>query len=121
MPLFAKLRAMRAFEKRHLHFLRTLEDFDLIREIGYHQEEGAPLTMKRLFLLDLASIATVQRRLRHLKHSGAIHLTRSRHDARRVEVSLSPKLLKTYGKYAETFGMNGHAHARMAGAGEGRD
>jgi|SRR5687768_6285710 DNA-binding MarR family transcriptional regulator len=101
MPVFARLRAMRAFEKRHLDFLQTLEDYDLVQEIGYHQERGKPLTMKALYLLDLASVATVQRRLRRLRQLGAVQQIRSESDGRALELCLTPKVQKTFAKYAE--------------------
>ena len=62
MPLFEKLRTARAFLRRHMHFVETLEDVDLLLEIGFHQEQGRPLSMKQVYLLDIASVATVQRR-----------------------------------------------------------
>jgi hypothetical protein len=65
--LFEKLRALGAFEKQHLDFLSTVEDHHLVGEIGYHQAKGKPLILKLLFLLDVGSIATVQRRLRRFK------------------------------------------------------
>lgn len=99
--LFAKLRAIRAFEKRNLPFLATLEDFDLVREIGYHQEQGAPLTMKQLYLLDVASLATVQRRLRRLRELGLVQQLRSASDGRALELHLAPRLLKLLARYEE--------------------
>lgn len=101
MALFARLRAARAFERRHLGHLRTMEDVDLVREIGYHQEQGRPLTMKQLYLLDLASVATVQRRLRHLRQAGVIVPRKSERDGRTVELTISPKLQKAYARYLE--------------------
>ena len=65
--LFAKLRALREFERRHLKQLSTVEDLDLVCEIGFHQEKGQPLSIKQLYLLNLASVATIQRRLRRLR------------------------------------------------------
>ena len=100
MRLFAKLRAAREFERLHMEALNRLEDFDLVREIGFHQEQGAPLTMKKLYLLDLGSVATIQRRLRRLRKLGLIDQKRSSDDRRTVELALSPKLLKVFAKYA---------------------
>src|SRR3954468_1458051 len=108
--LFAKLRALRIFQKRHLDFVRSMEDFDLLQEVGFHQEIGRPLSMKQLYLLDVASVATVQRRLRRLKQLGAVILRRSEHDGRSVQLTLSPKVLKTYLKYGELIGLNGRVH-----------
>lgn len=104
MGLFAKLRELRAFEKRHLPFIGTLEDFDLLREIGFHQEAGTPLTMKQLYLLDLASVATVQRRLRRLRQLGAIQAVRSEGDGRAVQLRLTPRALRAFQKYCELLG-----------------
>lgn len=101
MRHFAKLRAVRLFERAHLGALKKVEDFDLVREIGYHQEKGTPLTMKMLFLLDLGSVATIQRHLRRLRKMGLIVQKQWAKDRRAVELFLSPKLLKTFVKYAE--------------------
>lgn len=101
LPVFELLRSLRAFEKRNLQFLRTVEDFDLVREIGYHQERGRPLTVKQLYLLDLASMATVQRRLRRLRQAGAIQQVRSGEDGRSMELRLTPKAAKAFERYAE--------------------
>src|ERR1700694_1825003 len=90
MRLFEKLRALRAFEKQQLDFLSTVEDHHLIGEIGYHQAKGKPLTLKQLFLLDVGSIATVQRRLRRFKGLGLVQHRRAASDHRAVELTLSP-------------------------------
>lgn len=70
-------------------------------EIGYHQERGEPLSMKRLQLLGLASVPTLQRRLRRLRQAGAVLIRRSEDDGRAVELMLSPKAVRAYAKYAE--------------------
>lgn len=101
VAVFAKLRQIRSFERRFLSALTKLEDFDLVREIGYHQEQGRPLTMKRLYLLNLGSVATVQRRLRRLRQLGVILQRKLDRDARSVELLISPKLMTTYSKYTE--------------------
>lgn len=116
MGVFSALRATRAFRRRHLGFLETREDCDVVLEIGFHQEHGAPLTMKRLQLLGLASIPTLQRRLRRLRQVGAIVARKSQIDGRAVELVLSPKLMRTYAKYGElimTLEMNGAPSAAV--------
>ena len=100
MRVFEKLRARTAFEKQHLPQLKTLEDHRLAHEIGYHQAQGKPLTLKQLFLLDTGSIATVQRRLRRLKQLGVIQQRRSASDRRVVELTLSPKYERVFARYA---------------------
>ncbi len=98
VKIFDKLRSLRAFEREHLALLMTLEDFDLIKEIGYHQEAGVPLTLKLLFLQDIGSVATVQRRLRRLKRLGVVHQRRSEGDRRNVELTISPEICSIYKK-----------------------
>ena len=99
MRLFDKLRALRAFEQQHRDSLGTVEDRHLIGEIGYHQGKGKPLTLKQLFLLDVGSIATVQRRLRRLKDLGLVQHRRAASDRRAVELTLSPKCIRIFAKY----------------------
>lgn len=99
--IFRTLRSLRAFEKEHLDFLKTLEDYNLVREIGFHQAEGAPLTLKQLFLLEVGSTATVQRRLRRLRDAGVIQQRRSIADRRAIELSLAPKITKAFERYGE--------------------
>lgn len=98
---FDVLRAMRAYEKRHFQFLETLVDRDLVCEIGHHQSERKPLTMKQIFLLGLGSVPTVQRRLRRLRVLGAICPKRRRDDRRVVELRLCPHILNAFAKYGE--------------------
>jgi DNA-binding MarR family transcriptional regulator len=86
-------------------FVRTLEDRDLLYEIGYHQSVGKPLSVKHLLLLGLGSVATVQRRLRHLRRAGAIRHRRSRADRRALELTLAPKVWKQFAQYAELVGL----------------
>lgn len=99
MRIFEKLRALRGFEKQHLDFLSTVEDHHLLGEIGYHQAKGKPLTLKQLFLLDVGSVATVQRRLRRLRELGLVQHRRAASDRRAVELTLSPKCARIFAKY----------------------
>lgn len=99
MRLFEKLRALRAFEKHHADSLSTVEDYHLIGEIGDHQAKGRPLTLKQLSVLEIGSIATVQRRLRRLKDLGLVKHRRAASDRRAVELMLSPKCVRILSKY----------------------
>jgi DNA-binding MarR family transcriptional regulator len=117
MRLLEKLHALRTFEKQHLDFLGTVEDHHLIGEIGYHQAQGKPLTLKQLFLLDVGSIATVQRRLRRLKELEIVHHRRSPSDRRAVELTLSPKCVRILTKY-DTL-MSSKSSASTAAMGNG--
>jgi DNA-binding MarR family transcriptional regulator len=96
MKIFSKLRLLSAFRREHLAFTRTLEDQDLVREIGYHQERGEPVTLKLLLLAGIASTATVQRRLARLQRLGVVHRHRSQHDGRLVVFTLERSIVRLY-------------------------
>ena len=78
MKPFAALRAMRRFQKAQLPFLETLEDLAVLTEIGFHQEQGTPISLKQLFLAEIGAAATVQRRLARLKRLGVVQQLRGR-------------------------------------------
>lgn len=101
LATFERLRVLRDFERRNLGFLKTCEDHDLLFEIGWHQAQGTPLTVKRIFLLGLGSVPTVQRRLSRLRKLGVIQQQRCVHDRRSVEVTIAPKTLKVFAQYQE--------------------
>jgi DNA-binding MarR family transcriptional regulator len=96
---FEKLRALRRFRKEHPDIFGTLEGQHLVSEIGFHQANGEPLTLKQLFLIDISSIATVQRRLRRLKELGLVRHRQLPVDRRSIELILSPKCLRIYEQY----------------------
>src|ERR1044071_4024172 len=94
LKLFAKLRVTRLFRRKHLGFLETREDHDIVQEIGYHDERGTPLTLGSLQQMGIASVPTLQRRLGRLREAGAIVARRSTRDGREVELTLSPKMMR---------------------------
>jgi hypothetical protein len=63
MNIFAKLGSQRAFERLHLPFLRSIEDFDIVRTVGFHQEAGTDILLKQIYLEGICSITTMTRRL----------------------------------------------------------
>lgn len=75
--------------------IKTYKDFDILIEIGYHQEEGNPLTLKQLMLLKIASQATVRRYLNGLVRDGMVEKFASTGDQRSVELRLSASTCKT--------------------------
>ncbi len=109
MRIFERMRAFRALENQHIPALNTGPDRHLIGEIGYHQAKGKPLTLKQLFLLNIRSIATVQRRLRRLKQLGLVQHRRAAKDRRTVELLLSPKCVRIFTKYESLITSNGTA------------
>jgi len=96
-----KLRTLRAFERRHLGWLHSIEDRDLVCEIGYHQCLRRPLTLTQIYALGHGSIATMQRRLRRLRRDGCIERQCSPSDRRSVVLSLSPGVIEALARYAE--------------------
>jgi len=93
---FKALRDLHEFRRRHLPYLRTIEDVELVREIGFYQSMGTPLALKALFSMGIASAATVQRRLSRLKRLGVVQQTRSHYDKRILELTVSPPVLRAY-------------------------
>jgi DNA-binding MarR family transcriptional regulator len=99
MLIFAHLRSLTAFRERHLPFLKTVEDENMVQEIGHHQVLGAPLTLKQLLVIRGGSVATVQRRLQRLKRLGVVQERRSESDRRSVELRLSPACMKAFSQH----------------------
>jgi DNA-binding MarR family transcriptional regulator len=73
--------------------------------------------MRELLRLEIGSAATLQRRLRHLRARGAIVQTRSRDDARIIEISLSPRAQKVFDRYLELLGIPRGSEGVAADAG----
>jgi len=96
MNTFRALKALHEYRKRHLPFLQTVEDIELMREIGLSQAAGNPMQLKALFLLGIGSAATIQRRLARLRRLGVVLQTRAEHDRRVIRLSIDPKVLKLY-------------------------
>ena len=88
---FASLLILSRFRRRHLAFIQTLEDLDMIQTIGAGQAENRPLTFKLLCLEGFGSVATVQRRLGRLKRLGIVNQSRAPHDKRNLVLTVSPK------------------------------
>ena len=100
MKPFAALRAMRRFQKAQLPFLETLEDVAVLTEIGFHQEQGAPISLKQLFLADIGAAATVQRRLAQLKRLGVVQQLRRKNNRRITHLTIAPALSPVVRRYA---------------------
>jgi len=111
---YERLRAIRAFEREHLRVLQTVEDFNVVLEIAYHEALGRPLNLKQLVLLDTGSMTTVQRRLRRLKREGVIEQHKSRTDRRALEFRLSPRFRRLYAEYGALIGSEAPSARRGA-------
>jgi DNA-binding MarR family transcriptional regulator len=97
--MFQRIRKIQAFEQKHFPYLESLLDSVLIAEIGYHQEQGRPLTVKGLLLLRLGAPATVRRRLQRLVGLGVVHKRRVRHDKRVSHLEIDSAVRGNYVKY----------------------
>jgi DNA-binding MarR family transcriptional regulator len=99
MTLFAALRRMRELERKHLPFVRSLAEFDLIIEIGFHEERGKPLTLKQLLTLGVCARTTLRRKLNSLVEQGVVMRTRRESDARAVVLGISKSAFQRLDRY----------------------
>lgn len=81
--------------------LRSHEDFDIVIEVGFHEEDGNPLTLKCLLLLGISSATTVQRRVHALVDAGILTRTRSTNDRRSIELGVSAHTRKLIERYVQ--------------------
>src|ERR1700676_4241900 len=99
MKLFSGLRKIRDFEKLQLPFLKSVVDFDIVIKIGYSEEEGQPLTLKQLFLMEICSRTTVRRKLTALIEQGIVVRRKHATDHRASLLVISPSSVKLLSKY----------------------
>ena len=100
MKIFSQLSDIIGFERRYLPFIETIEDRDIAALIGYHDvPKNSPLTVKQLFLLNVGSIATVQRRLTRLVTMGIVQKKRDDRDRRMLTLHLTPDAKAMYQRY----------------------
>jgi hypothetical protein len=102
MKIFEALKKLRDFERINLPFVKAIIDFDIVIEIGYAEEQGRPLTLKRLFLLDISSRTTVRRRLAILIDEGVVVRAKQSSDHRMSVLTISSSSYKLFSKYVGT-------------------
>jgi DNA-binding MarR family transcriptional regulator len=102
MKLFTGLKKIREFERLQLPFLKSVADFDVVIEIGYAEEQGQPLTLKQLFLLNIGSRTTVRRKLARLIEQGIVVRRKHANDNRASLLTISAASVKLLGKYGGT-------------------
>lgn len=78
--------------------LKSCLDFDIALEIGSHQRQSTPLTLKQLLLLEIASVATVRRHLARMLRAGVITKTPAPNDHRTVQFLLSETTIENLEK-----------------------
>ena len=99
MNLFAGLRRMRELERKHLPFVRSLAEFDLIIEIGFHEERGKPLTLKHLLTLGICARTTLRRKLNSLIEQGIVVRARRENDGRAIVLGISKSAVQRLDRY----------------------
>src|ERR1700687_1850358 len=100
MKLFTGLKKIREFERLQLPFLKSVVDFDIVIEIGYAEEQqGQPLTLKQLFLLNICSRTTVRRKLARLIEQGIVIRRKHANDHRASLLIISASTVKLLSKY----------------------
>ena len=103
MKLFTGLKKIREFERQQLPFLKSVVDFDIVIEIGYAEEQqGQPLTLKQLFLLNICSRTTVRRKLARLIEQGIVIRRKHANDHRASLLIISPSTVRRLSKYGGT-------------------
>ena len=102
MKLFTGLKKIREFERQHLPFLKSIVDLDIVIEIGYAEEQGQPLSLKQLFLLNVRSRTTVRRKLRRLIDQGIVTRRKHANDQRASLLTISVPTVKVLCKYCGT-------------------
>ena len=102
MKLFTGLKKIREFERQQLPFLKSVVDFDIVIEIGYAEEQGQPLTLKQLFLLNIRSRTTVRRKLARLIEQAVVIRRKHVNDHRSSLLIISPSSVKLLSKYGGT-------------------
>jgi DNA-binding MarR family transcriptional regulator len=102
MKLFTGLKKIRDFERQHLPFLKSIVDLDIVIEIGYAEEQGQPLTLKQLFLLNIRSRTTVRRKLRRLIDQGIVIRRKLASDNRASLLTISASSVRLLARYSGT-------------------
>jgi DNA-binding MarR family transcriptional regulator len=110
MQLFTGLRKIREFERLQLPFIKSIVDFDIIVEIGCAEEEGEPLTTKRLLLLNISSRTTVRRKLAKHIEEGIVIRRMHATDQRAGLLVISPSSVKLISKYAAAIALVSASH-----------
>jgi hypothetical protein len=99
MKLFTGLKKIRELERLQLPFLKSVFDLDIVIEIGFEEEHGRPLTLKRLYLLDICSRGTIRRKLAKLIDQGIVIRRKQASDRRASLLVISPGTVKLLSKY----------------------
>lgn len=98
--MFQRLSRIAEFERMHLTDLSDVDRWLVIR-IGATAEAGQPISLKQLYLCEIAPKATVRRRLDRLRAIGLIHEQQDLQDLRTVRLAVTAKGLELFSKYED--------------------
>ena len=98
MKIFEKLNSIRAFQRTNMPYLESLEDYDIVCEIGAAQEGGMVFIPKRLIEDNLGAPATIRRRLDRLVKLGIVTKGQGKDDHRTAPLQLTRDAIKAYAK-----------------------
>ena len=110
MKLFTGLRKIRELQRSHLPFVQGILEYDIVIEIGFAEEVGRPITLKRLFLLNISSPSTVRRKLSQLVKDGTIIRQKTENDQRTSVLSVGAAAVRAFGKYGGSIAAVSAAH-----------
>lgn len=96
--LFENLTRIITFERTHLPFVRSREDWQILVAIGNAAESGAPIGFKQLVAMKIASPSTLTRSLKRLIGIGALRRVTPPHDGRTVAYLLSKHTVEAFKK-----------------------
>src|SRR5690348_613901 len=98
--VFERLRKLRECRLACGPGLEDSLSFEIAVEVGHAQDRALPLSLKQLLRLDIASAATVQRRVARLKELGLVLERRAAGDGRVLELTLSPAAQRRFARLA---------------------
>ena len=101
MPLnsFAKMRVLSALRMKHLPFIQTTAQHDVIIAIGEANAASIPINYKQLSLLELMPPTTLQRTLKRLHADALITKTQGTTDSRHINYALTESVANAYAAF----------------------
>ena len=97
--LFEDLTKIAAFERMHMRFIRSREDWGIVVAIGAAAERRQPIGYKQLSLLEIASPSTLTRKLKQLIGADVIRRVIQPGDGRMVAYTLTKTTSDAFRRY----------------------
>ena len=97
--LFQNLTRIAAFERVHMRYIRSREDWAIVIAIGEAAERRQSLGYKQLSLLDIASPSTLTRKLKQLTSGDVIRRVAQPDDGRMVTYTLTKTTTDAFRRY----------------------